>query len=118
MSLKDWLESDEAGLREERVPIRGKDFLVVEIDLAERSRLLADAAANGGLSNDKAEGVLMARCICDPETKEPLIDTKHWEKWKAKGSSFSPLLERVLVLNGFKNDEAEEALKNSDTTGS
>ena len=115
-SLRDWL--DEQTLQEELVSVRGRKLLVVEIDLAERSRLFATLAekTGGKLTNQVIEGAMLARCVCDPETREQIVPTEDFDYWQKKGSSFSDVLNAALRVNGLRRDDVEDELKNSDTT--
>lgn len=106
--LKAWL--DDQKLSEELVTVRGRQFLVVELNLAERGRLFADGS--GELANDKAEGLLLSRCVLDPETREQLVETKDWKYWSDKGASFAPLLRAVLRINGLADDTVGDEVKN------
>lgn len=115
--LRAWLES--VGLTEETVTIKGKEFLVTEIDMAERGRLFAKfAKTDSEITNGMVEGLMMSRCVLDPATREQLVPCEQWQVWQAKGCTFAPLLRRVLAVNGMGTDEVEDERKNSDATAS
>lgn len=112
--LREWLESE--GLDEEHVTVKGKVFLVKEIDMATRSRTLAGNAKDGDLPNEKAEALMMSMSVCDPETGEPLVPVNDHAIWLGKGCKFAPLLRAVLRVNGMASDEVGDEVKNSDAT--
>lgn len=112
--LRDWLNSQP--LTEKRITVKGREFLVMEANLAERSRTLAAHAKNGHLANEDAEALLMCLCVLDPVTGERVVEPADYNVWQKQGVSFAPLLRAVLDVNGFSDDEVEAEVKNSDTT--
>lgn len=111
-TLRQWLDEQEPS--EETVTIKGKQFLVVELDLAERGRLIAEHSGGKEVTDRMIEGLMLSRCVLDPETREQLVPCEEWEYWMKKGSKFSTLLARVLAVNGLKEDPVEDELKNSE----
>lgn len=112
MSLREWLDAQVPA--EEIVVVRGKEFLVVEIDLAERSELFAKF--DGKLTDETVEGLLLCRCVLDPATRQPLVPLEEYAYWRSKPTSFAKLLGAALRLNGMTVDPVQAALKNSDAT--
>jgi hypothetical protein len=113
-SLREWL--DEQTLAEETVFISGREFLCLEIDLAERSRLFAEFPDKEKLTDAAVEGLMLCRCVVDPETKEQVVPIAEWKYWRTKGGKFGKLLSTVLRLNGLTGDPVGTEVKNSDAT--
>lgn len=113
-SLREWLDTQT--LNEETVTISGKQFLCVEIDLAERSRLFASFPDKDKLTDAAVEGLMLCRCVLDPETKNQVVQTDEWKYWHGKGARFGKLLSTVLRVNGLTGDPVGAEVKNSDAT--
>lgn len=103
MSLRKWVT--EQKLRESTIKVDGHDFLVVELNLAQRGDIAAKCNGSENFNSDFTDA-MMAACICDPEDRQPLCDT-----WKDKGGKFGPLLHEVLAINGLSSDPVEEQVK-------
>ena len=108
--LRAWLDACE--LAEETITVKGRKFLVIELDLAERGRLFSDYhKGKGEISNEKAEGLLLCRCVLDPETRQQVVPCEEWKYWQSKGTQFSKLLRAVLRLNGLQDDPVDDEVK-------
>lgn len=107
--LREWL--DHCVLAEELVTVKGRQFLVVELDMAARSRLFADNADGGELTNAKIEGLVLSRCVLDPATREQVVPTDQWQYWATKGCSFSALLVAAFRLNNLSHNAVDDEVK-------
>lgn len=112
--LREWLES--ASLDSQLVTIKGKQFKVVECNMAERSRVLASHAKNGEVPNDVAEALLLSLSVVDPATDQRVVEPEDYKVWTKLGLGFSPLLRACLDVNGLRFDEVEDEVKNSEAT--
>lgn len=117
-SLRERLEAKP--LQQSIITIQGERFSVVEIDRAERARKFADCTTpKGDRDFVKLEGVMLSRCVSDPEADESVYSEDEWKKWDTLGSSFTgPLMAEVMRLNGMDNQDVGREVKNSDTTTS
>lgn len=118
MSLRERLEAK--GLERSTITVRNEKFVVLELDRAERSRIFADCRDKAGKSNfPKLEGVLLSRCVIDPEDETPVYPVEQWRDWDKLGSGYTgPLFGEVMRLNGLDDQDVGRELKNSDTTDS
>lgn len=100
------------------ITIHVERFAVVEIDRAERSRKFAECTSKSGDRDfAKLEGVLMSRCVRDPDTGDEVYSEDDWRKWDALGSGTTgPLMAEVMRLNGMDNQDIGREVKNFDTT--
>lgn len=113
-SLREWL--DEQELREETVYISGKQFLCVEIDRAERSRLIASFPDQEKLTDSVVEGLMLSRCVLDPETRQQIVKEEEWKYWGSRPARFGRLWSSVAKLNGLLGNDVGTEVKNSDAT--
>lgn len=113
--LREWLDQQQPA--EELVTVRGKQFLIVELDLAQRARLFAENVKDADKSDTVIECLLLSRCVLDPSTREQLVPTADWKYWQTKPSGLSALLAAVLRVNGLRGDDpVETEAKNLDAT--
>ena len=117
-SLRERLEAKP--LQQIVVTVRGERFTVVEIDRAERSRISAACVDKHGKRDfEMLEGMLLSRCVRDPDTDTEVYSVEEWSKWNALGSGTTgPLMAEVMKLNGLDNEDVGREVKNSDTTTS
>lgn len=113
-SLREWLDTQE--LSEESVVISGRQFLCVEIDLAERGRLFASFPDKDKLTDGAVEGLMLCRCVLDPDTRQQVVETSEWKYWQSRGAKFGRLLSTVLRINGLTSDAVGTEVKNSEAT--
>jgi len=117
-SLRDELLSEP--LRKSAVTIRGKSFVILEMDEGECGRLMASCRkANGKwIAEDMPDGKLLSRCVRDSQENE-VFGMDEWKEWRKLGRGWTgPLRREVLSLNGLDEDDVGREVKNSETTES
>jgi len=116
MSLRERLEAKK--LEQSEITIRGERFTVLELDRAERSRTFAECRDKSGKSNwAKLEGVMLSKCVREPETSAAVYGPDEWQAWDKLGSGMTgPLFGEIMRLNGLDDQDVGREVKNSDTT--
>lgn len=115
MSLKDKVLARKP--KTETVNVEGDDFLIVGKSRRDRGVLFAKARnkKDGQVDSDKLEGLLLAACVCDPETKEPLLgDFRDWDG--VDSAITGPLVAHIMRICGL--DKQDFGPKDSDSTES
>lgn len=100
---------------EMRVQVQGETFLLRGLKRSERSTVYADSQdKNGKTDFAKLEGLVLAKCVLDAQTKETVLDD--WKEWgDVPAAVTGPLIGALMKLNGFDNEDLGKA-KNLDTT--
>jgi hypothetical protein len=98
--------------------VGGERFLLKGLQRIARSQIFADAKSKSGeLDTRKAEGLLLANCVRDPDTSEPVIP--NWQEWdEIPAAVTGPLISQLMKLNGMDNEDLGKQEKNSEATDS
>ena len=101
-------------LQKEIVEIEGLRFLCTELPLSKRNRLIADLQQKykGDAPEEAIEAALLAACVLDPDTGEPVAPGGDPEFWKNVPARFGRLLQVVIRVNGLQGDPVEDVAKN------
>jgi hypothetical protein len=91
---------------ERQVEVEGEAFLVRGLSRLDRSRQFAAStkAKSGTLDIAKLEANLLAVCVLDPETRQPVFATA--AEWDSVASHITaPLVEAVKKVCGLDNED-------------
>jgi hypothetical protein len=99
------------------VTVYDERFLLRGMRRSERSQVYADSQGKDGKTDfAKLEGLVLTKCVLDPESKEQAIED--WTQWGDVPACITgPLIGQLMKLNGFDNDDLGK-VKNSETTTS
>jgi len=96
--------------REKIVTIDGDDFLVRFPGRAEKNKIFAKSQLNDVLQTDLLEKNLLASCVLDPATQQPVLpNAKDWDL----PSDISQLVTAVIDVCGLDRNEAKAMGKDS-----
>ena len=113
-----WKRIKESKPKSVDVEVDGESLHIRGMTRAEKNALVAGCTIKNKLDNDLLEAKVLAFCVCDPETKEPIqIDHREWDDVPAAFAG--PLVNACIPLCGFDDSElTRKQEKKSDTTGS
>jgi hypothetical protein len=113
MSLAEKLKARKP--QEKIVEIDGDKYLVKGLGRVAKNRLYNEASSEGSWDVAAFEGMVLAACVCDPETREPVLPNP--DDWDLDPKVTGPLVEACSELLGLSKSETE-AVKKSETTES
>ena len=102
--------------RETIVVIDGDSFLVCGVGRIQKNELVARSQVKGALNNASLEANLLAACVLDPATFEPVMSDP--ADWDVPSHIAGPLVRACIEVCGFDDDEAKQIEKKSETTES
>ena len=102
----------------EPVTIAGESFLIVGKTRRERGAIFARCRKkDGSVDGDRLEAMLLAECVHDPETGQPIFSVAEYRAWDDVDSGLTgPLLAEVMRVLGM--DKQDIGPKGSDSTES
>lgn len=101
MSLKEKLLA--AKPRTVRVTVDDMEFVVQSIGRVAKSELvLRCTGSDGKLNNARFEGEILAACVLDPETMQPVLSS---DQWDVPAYVSGPLVEAACDVCGFSARE-------------
>lgn len=114
MSLRDKLKSRKP--KEITVTIDGDDYLVRGLGRVDKNRWQSKLAAVSGKDTSGVEGELLAMCVCDPATGEPVMPDP--SDWDIEGEAAGKLVTACLRVCGFDSDDTKTMGKGSSESDS
>lgn len=109
MSLRDDLLAEQC--LDAIVEIRGKRFLIIEMDRTTKFELIYQARQGNTDRKfaDMLEKLYLCECVRDPESRERVIDAIDIDQWnKVPSSITSALVSKVLQLNPMDAEDKSE----------
>ena len=100
------------------VTVDGDDYLVVGLNHLDRARCFNEGRdkKSGNMPDGRTELNLLGECVCDPETKQPLMD---WSEWKDVSSHVTaPLVSVIRECNGIDEEDLPKKPGNTATAPS
>lgn len=114
MSLRDKLKAKT--VKTKTVTIDGDEYLVKGLSRVAKNELVNNSMDGKKMNNARFEASLLAACVCDPSTGEPVMpDAKDWD---IPSHIAGPLVAEVMKVCGFGDDEVSEYQKKSDEQAS
>ena len=114
MSLKDKLKA--AKPRIKPVTIDGDTFSVVGLGRIQKNDIVSKSQKNGKIDNENLEALLLAACVCDPASGNPLMPDP--AEWDVPSHIAGPLVKACIEVCGFDDDEASQLAKKLEETQS
>lgn len=117
MSLLERLKAKQ--IKTETVSLDGETVKVVGMSKSERGEVFA-ACRNrkGKLDNEKLEGLMLARCLRDPETGERIATDDQWKEFDSMPAHVTaPAVASVMRVCGLDQQDLGDP-KDSDSTES
>lgn len=111
MSLAEKLKAKKP--REMTVEIDSDTYLVKGLGRVAKNRLYNQASESGEWDVAVFEGLVLAACVCDPATGEPVLPDP--DDWDLDPRVTGPLVEACSDLLGL-NKQERDAVKKSETT--
>lgn len=112
MSLLEKLKAHKP--KEKTVTVEGDDYLVVGLGRVRKNALLNDSQLKGKLDGATLESNLLAACVCDPSTREPLMPLPG--EWDIPSHIAAPLVAACIEVLGLDSDESKVLEKKSEET--
>ena len=107
MSLKEKLKS--AKVMTEHVVIDGDEYLVRGLSRIRKNELVEKNSPKGRLDTAAFEGAVLAECVLDPATSEPVMPDP--ADWDIPSHVAGPLVKACLKVCGFDEGEARQLEK-------
>ncbi|MCA9130748.1 MAG: hypothetical protein KDB22_26865 [Planctomycetales bacterium] len=92
----------------------GRKVVVIGLSRTDKCDMVASCTSKktGRCDNQLLESKYLARCVCDPETREPI--QPDCREWNLASHVAAPLVSACVEVNGLDEEEAEALLKKSD----